>query len=124
MARSDERRHGGCGFETTDGPDPPRLAAERRAARRRTGLRFLAAAAATAAAAAAGFILLWPVALALGWFAASFLVAARTGYPGCPELGAIASVVQRREVRTRCTPLARRDARAARSTRAPPGDPG
>ena len=33
-----------------------------------------------------------------GWFGASHVVAARTGYAGCPELGAIASVLLRRDV--------------------------
>ena len=39
-----------------------------------------------------------------GWFGASHLVAARTGYAGCPELGAIPSVVLRREVQIGCVP--------------------
>ena len=39
-----------------------------------------------------------------GWFGASHLVAARTGYAGCPELGAIASVVLRRDVHVGCVP--------------------
>jgi len=43
-------------------------------------------------------------AAAAGWFGASHLVAARTGYPGCPELGAIATVLLRREVRVGCAP--------------------
>jgi hypothetical protein len=39
-----------------------------------------------------------------GWFGASHLVAARTGYAGCPELGAIPSVVLGREVQVGCVP--------------------
>ena len=39
-----------------------------------------------------------------GWFGASHLVAARTGYAGCPELGAIPSVILRREVQIGCVP--------------------
>jgi hypothetical protein len=39
-----------------------------------------------------------------GWFGASHLVAARTGYAGCPELGAIPSLVLRREVHVGCVP--------------------
>ena len=35
---------------------------------------------------------------------ASHLVAARTGYPGCPELGAIPSMLLRRDVRVGCVP--------------------
>ncbi len=43
-------------------------------------------------------------AVGAGWFGASHLVAARTGYAGCPELGAIASVILRRDVRVGCVP--------------------
>lgn len=39
-----------------------------------------------------------------GWFGASHLVAARTGYAGCPELGAIASLILRRDVQVGCVP--------------------
>jgi hypothetical protein len=39
-----------------------------------------------------------------GWFGASHLVAARTGYAGCPELGAIPSVILRRDVQIGCIP--------------------
>jgi hypothetical protein len=39
-----------------------------------------------------------------GWFGASHLVAGRTGYAGCPELGAIPSVVLGREVQVGCVP--------------------
>jgi hypothetical protein len=43
-------------------------------------------------------------AIGAGWFGASHLVAARTGYAGCPELGAIPSVVLGREVQVGCVP--------------------
>lgn len=39
-----------------------------------------------------------------GWFGASHLVAAATGYAGCPELGAIPSVLMRRDVHFGCIP--------------------
>jgi hypothetical protein len=39
-----------------------------------------------------------------GWFGVSHLVAAQTGYPGCPELGAIPSLLMRREVQIGCVP--------------------
>jgi hypothetical protein len=39
-----------------------------------------------------------------GWFGASHLVAAGTGYAGCPELGAVPSLVLRREVQVGCAP--------------------
>ena len=41
---------------------------------------------------------------ATGWFGGSHLVAARTGYAGCPELGAIPSVLLGRDVHVGCVP--------------------
>jgi len=38
------------------------------------------------------------------WFGLSHLVAARTAYAGCPELGAIPSVLLGRTVRVGCVP--------------------
>lgn len=38
------------------------------------------------------------------WFGASHVVAATTGYTGCPELGAIPSTLMRRPVATQCGP--------------------
>ena len=38
------------------------------------------------------------------WFGASHIVAGCIGYPDCPELGAIASMVSRRYIPTRCGP--------------------
>lgn len=43
-------------------------------------------------------------AAAAAWFGVSHLVAARTGYAGCPELGAIPSVLLGREVNVGCVP--------------------
>ena len=43
-------------------------------------------------------------AAATAWLGASHLVAARTGYAGCPELGAIPSVLLGRDVRVGCVP--------------------
>lgn len=40
----------------------------------------------------------------LGWLGVSHLVAAATRYNGCPELGAIPSLVLGRHVHTRCGP--------------------
>jgi hypothetical protein len=50
--------------------------------------------------------LAWLLAGIAVWFGISHLVAARTGYPDCPELGAIATLLTGRYVRTRCTPWA------------------
>ena len=46
----------------------------------------------------------WPLALAAGWFGLSHIVAGWIGYPDCPELGAIATLVSRRYIPTRCGP--------------------
>jgi hypothetical protein len=51
----------------------------------------------------------WPLAITSAWLGISHLVAGWTAYPDCPELGAIASLVTRRYVRTRCGPWARLD---------------
>jgi len=47
---------------------------------------------------------LWPAALVAHWFGGSHMVAAATGYNGCPELGAIPSLVMRRHFATECGP--------------------
>jgi hypothetical protein len=39
-----------------------------------------------------------------GWLGASHLVAARTGYAGCPALGAIPSLIRGRDVQVGCVP--------------------
>lgn len=52
-----------------------------------------------------------PLGLAIGWVGLSHTVAAATGYNGCPELGAIPSLVLRRNVQTRCGPWQRIDHR-------------
>ena len=51
----------------------------------------------------------WPLAITAAWFGISHLVAAWIAYPDCPELGAIATLVSRRYVRTRCGPWAQLD---------------
>ena len=51
----------------------------------------------------------WPLAVASAWFGVSHIVAGWIGYPDCPELGAIASVIRRRYIPTRCGPWARID---------------
>ena len=51
----------------------------------------------------------WPLAIVAGWFGISHVVAGCIGYPDCPELGAIASVVSRRYIPTRCGPWATLD---------------
>jgi hypothetical protein len=51
-----------------------------------------------------------------GWFGASHLVAARTGYAGCPELGAIPSVVLGWELQVGCVPWRIADRRLGLAT--------
>ena len=51
----------------------------------------------------------WLLAIIAAWFGISHLVAGGIAYPGCPELGAIASLISRRYVRTRCGPWERLD---------------
>jgi hypothetical protein len=87
--------------------DAPPLARTARRRRARTGLGFLAIAGALAMASWRVTAALWPLALLGGWFGVSFLVAAATAYPGCPEVGAIASLALGRRIETRCPPLDR-----------------
>jgi hypothetical protein len=68
------------------------------------GLGFLAIAGALSTRELPGRVALWPAALIPTWFGISHLLAAVTGYPGCPELGAIPSVMLDRPVATGCGP--------------------
>lgn len=58
-----------------------------------------------------GRIALWPAALVPTWFGISHLVSGVTGYRGCPELGAIPSVIAGRPVGTSCAAWGRIDGR-------------
>lgn len=80
-----------------------------RLARAVAGLVFLALAGALAQRQAPGRIALWPLALVPTWFGISHLAAALTRYSGCPELGAIPSVMLGRTVPTGCDPWGRLD---------------
>jgi hypothetical protein len=82
------------------GKDAPPLGLRPRGVRGTIGLVFLALAA---------WIPLWPLSVLTAWFGASHLVAAATGYRGCPEMGAIPSLVLRRRVSTVCKPWERLD---------------
>jgi len=66
------------------------------------GVGFLALAGAMSSRQAPGRISLWPAALVPTWFGVAHLVASVTGYEGCPELGAIPSVMLDRHVVTGC----------------------
>lgn len=82
-----------------------------RAVRAAAGVGFLAIAGALGSRQAPGGVALWPAALVPTWFGISHLVAGMTGYPGCPELGAIPSVMLARPVATSCGPWERIDRR-------------
>ena len=82
-----------------------------RAARAAAGASFLVIAGALASRRLPGGVALWPTALVPAWFGISHLVAAMTGYPGCPEFGAIPSVMLARPVATGCGPWERIDRR-------------
>jgi hypothetical protein len=80
---------------------PERLNDQQRHARTVVGLLSLGAAVLAARRAGALGTL---GAAGASWFGLSHLVAARTGYAGCPELGAIPSVILRRDVAIGCVP--------------------
>lgn len=80
---------------------PEQLNDRQRRARTVVGVASLGLAA--LAARRSGRLRAW-VAAAAGWFGASHLVAARTGYAGCPELGAIPSMLLGRDVHVGCVP--------------------
>ena len=82
-----------------------------RAVRVAAGIGFLMVAGALSSRLLPGGIALWPTALVPTWFGISHLVAGMTGYPGCPELGAIPSVILGRRVATGCGPWERIDRR-------------
>lgn len=73
-----------------------------RRARAIAGAGFLALAGGMSSRQLPGKISLWPAAIVPTWFGISHLVAGVTGYEGCPELGAIPSVILDRHVATSC----------------------
>jgi hypothetical protein len=73
-----------------------------RRARAIAGVGFLAVAGGMASRQLPGKISLWPAAIVPTWFGIAHLVAAVTGYEGCPELGAIPSVMLDRHVGSDC----------------------
>jgi hypothetical protein len=54
----------------------------------------------------------WTVlAIISGWVGATHVLAAAMGYPGCPELGAVPSLLLRRSAKVGCVPWRWLDAR-------------
>ena len=98
----------GCGAAPTG---TTKLGRGARRARGVAGLGFLAVAGALAGRRLPGGVALWPAALVPAWFGISHLIAAQIGYRGCPELGAIPSVIQARWIETECGPWERFDRR-------------
>ncbi|MDQ3985900.1 MAG: hypothetical protein M3280_05320 [Actinomycetota bacterium] len=75
-----------------------------RSARALAGLLFLGASAASWRVKATR-----PLSIIGTWFGVSHLVAGATGFSGCPEKGAIPSLILRRDVYTGCGPWERID---------------
>jgi hypothetical protein len=94
---------GGC-CQQNEGPTAWHTDMGRAARRSRAvaGLIFLAMAGGLAARRLPGDIALWPASLVPTWFGISHLIAGVTGYQGCPELGAIPSVMLGRPVGASC----------------------
>lgn len=80
---------------------PARLNERQRSARSAVGIASLGVA---LLAARGPGVLGGVAATCVGWFGVSHLVAARTGYSGCPELGAVASLLMRRDLHVGCVP--------------------
>jgi len=93
-------------FTDTEGTRSLTLSEPQRQARALAGLGFLALAWGVGRAPRALSV---PTALAAGWLGASHLVAAATRYDGCPELGAIPTLLLGRRVETRCGPWEKLD---------------
>jgi hypothetical protein len=95
---------GGCCIDETTVGDVVEQSMDprARAARAGVGLAQLALAGGIADRRLPGGVALWPVALIPAWFGISHLIAAVIGYRGCPELGAIPTVMQGRPVGTVC----------------------
>lgn len=112
---------GGC---CTNADAPSNVAApmspRARRARAGAGLGFLVAAGAISSRQLPGQIALWPASLVPTWFGISHLVASVTGYQGCPELGAIPSIMLDRPVTTRCGFWRRIDSRIDPASRQKP----
>jgi hypothetical protein len=103
---------GCCVDETTkDEVVQPSMHPRARAARAGAGMAQLALGGSLASRRLPGGIALWPAALIPTWFGISHLIAAVIGYRGCPELGAIPTVMLGRPVGTVCEIWERLDRR-------------
>jgi hypothetical protein len=114
--------------DLTDGPPEAPMSRTARGARALAGVGLIAQ---------VGLLYTWPLGAlaklglpdpvlsplaALGlWLGVSHLVAAATSYRGCPEIGAIASLLVRRRILTSCTPWEAFERRIERRRRQPGG---
>jgi hypothetical protein len=94
-------RYIGC-FAEDQTRSIPEMSARGRGARLAVGLGFLAVAASPVCRKNPRLLVRWPTTLALSWFGISHAVASASGYHGCPELGAVASIGLRRQIATNC----------------------
>lgn len=93
---------GGCCSEEIGPVESQAMGRAARRSRALAGLLFLAIAGAIGSRRLPGGIALGPASLVPTWFGISHLVAGVTGYQGCPELGAIPSVMLGRPVGSAC----------------------
>lgn len=91
---------GGCCSEDAVSHAP--MGRTARWSRALAGVWFLLLAGALGTRRLPGGIALWPTSLVPTWFGISHLVGGVTGYHGCPEIGAIPSVMLGRQVKTNC----------------------
>jgi hypothetical protein len=98
-------RYGTCRLDTQAEGHAPPLAGGQRAARAIAGLGFLALAAPMLKRRSN------PAGVVAGWFGVTHLLAATTAFGGCPELGALPTLLLRRQIATECGPWDWIDAR-------------
>lgn len=91
----------GC-FSGSDSAALPPMSERGRGARLVVGLGFLALTCFMVSLSGLGW-LVQVAAVVPAWFGITHLVASVTGYQGCPELGAIPTLVLKRPIATNCT---------------------
>lgn len=91
-------RFGSCALDSQVESEAPPLSREQRVARAVAGLGFVALAVSMLKRQRV------PVAVGSAWLGVTHLFAAATAFSGCPELGAVPSLLLRRQVATECGP--------------------
>src|SRR5919106_4519921 len=97
---------GACTLDTRGARESGPLSARQRLARAVAGLGFLALAGPLLKRRGAR-----PAGTVVGWFGVTHMLAAATAFSGCPELGAVPSLLLRREIASECGPWAWLDER-------------